>query len=83
MTKLTLATEKMKAEKRDGIGWITFNNPDRRNAIGYAMREAILEIIDDFESDSSVRVIVMQGAGDMAFVSGSDISSPTDNYCLD
>ena len=50
MTKLTLATEKMKAEKSDGIGWITFNNPDRRNAIGYAMREAILEIIEDFES---------------------------------
>ena len=74
MTELTLATEKMKAEKRDGIGWITFNNPDRRNAMGYAMREAILEIIEDFEGDPSVRVIVMRGAGDMAFVSGSDIS---------
>ena len=74
MTELTLATEKRKAEKSAGIGWITFNNPARRNAIGYAMREAILEIIEDFESDPSVRVIVMQGAGDMAFVSGSDIS---------
>ena len=48
MTQLQLATEKMIAEKRDGIGWMTFNNPERRNAIGFAMREAILEIIDDF-----------------------------------
>jgi enoyl-CoA hydratase/carnithine racemase len=38
------------------------------------MREAILAILDDFETDPSVRVIVMKGAGDKAFVSGSDIS---------
>lgn len=74
MTKLTLATDKMIAEKKDGVGWMTFNNPARRNAIGFAMREAILEILTDFESDPDVRVIVMQGAGDKAFVSGSDIS---------
>ena len=74
MTKLTLATEKMIAEKKDGIGWMTFNNPARRNAIGFAMREAILEILSDFENDPDVRVIVMKGAGDKAFVSGSDIS---------
>jgi enoyl-CoA hydratase/carnithine racemase len=74
MTKLTLATDKMIAEKSDGIGWMTFNNPARRNAIGFAMREAILEILADFESDPAVRVIVMRGAGDKAFVSGSDIS---------
>lgn len=74
MTRLTLATEKMIAEKGDGIGWMTFNNPERRNAIGFAMREAILEILDDYQNDPDVRVIVMKGAGDKAFVSGSDIS---------
>ena len=74
MTKLSLATDKMIAEKTDGVGWMTFNNPARRNAIGFAMREAILEILADFESDPDVRVIVMRGAGDKAFVSGSDIS---------
>ena len=74
MTKLNLATDKMVAEKTDGIGWMTFNNPARRNAIGFAMREAILGILTDFESDPDVRVIVMKGAGDKAFVSGSDIS---------
>ena len=74
MTELKLATEKMEALKKDGIGWMTFNNPARRNAIGFAMREAILEIINDFETDPEVRVIVMRGAGDKSFVSGSDIS---------
>ncbi|MBS40239.1 MAG: enoyl-CoA hydratase [Rhodospirillales bacterium] len=74
MTELKLATEKMHALKKNGIGWMTFNNPARRNAIGFAMREAILEIIEDFETDPTVRVIVMQGAGDRSFVSGSDIS---------
>ncbi len=74
MTKLTLATDKMIAEKTEGIGWMTFNNPARRNAIGFAMRQAILEILADFEGDPDVRVIVMKGAGDKAFVSGADIS---------
>lgn len=71
---MQLNTEKMIAEKENGIGWMTFNQPERRNAISQEMREAILQILDDFESDASVRVIVMKGAGDKAFVSGSDIS---------
>ena len=71
---MQLNTEKMIAEKEGGIGWMTFNQPERRNAISQEMREAILIILDDFELDPSVRVIVMKGAGDKAFVSGSDIS---------
>lgn len=71
---MQLATDKMIAVKENGIGWMTFNNPERRNAISYEMRQAILQILDDFESDSSIRVIVLKGAGDKAFVSGSDIS---------
>jgi enoyl-CoA hydratase/carnithine racemase len=66
---MQLKTEKMIAEKEDGIGWMTFNQPERRNAISQEMREAILAILDDFETDPSVRVIVMKGAGDKAFVS--------------
>ncbi|MDX1482944.1 MAG: enoyl-CoA hydratase [Alphaproteobacteria bacterium] len=71
---MELNTEKMLAEKENGIGWMTFNQPERRNAISHEMREAILTILDDFEADPAVRVIVMTGAGDKAFVSGSDIS---------
>ena len=71
---MRLKTEKMIAEKENGIGWMPFNQPARRNAISHEMREAILDILDDFESDAGVRVIVMKGAGDKAFVSGADIS---------
>lgn len=71
---MQLGTDKMIAEKKDGIGWMTFNQPERRNAISHEMRVAILQILKDFEDDDNVRVIVMTGAGDKAFVSGSDIS---------
>jgi enoyl-CoA hydratase len=64
----------MIASKEGHIGWMVFNNPERRNAISYEMRVAALSILDDFENDRSVRVIVMKGAGDKSFVSGSDIS---------
>ena len=71
---MELKTEKMIAEKENGIGWMTFNQPERRNAISHEMREGILAILGDFEADPMVRVIVMKGAGHKAFVSGSDIS---------
>ncbi len=69
-----LNTDKMLAEKADGIGWMTFNNPKKRNATSLEMWEAIDTIIADFEADDSVRAVVMKGAGDKAFVSGADIS---------
>lgn len=71
---MTIDTDKMIALKDGHIGWMIFNNPERRNAISYEMRVAALSILNDFESDPSVRVIVMKGAGDKSFVSGSDIS---------
>ncbi|MEK6709397.1 MAG: enoyl-CoA hydratase [Nitrospinota bacterium] len=71
---MQLKTEKMLAEVEDGIGWMTFNQPERRNALSLEMWEAIAEIIDAFSQDDGVRVVVMKGAGDKAFVSGADIS---------
>ena len=67
-------TEKMLAEKEGPIGWITFNNPARRNAVSMAMWEALGEIVRDYENDDTIRVIILKGAGDQAFVSGADIS---------
>ncbi len=67
-------TGQMIAEKADGIGWMTFSNLERHNAINLAMRQAIPEILGDFAADPDVRVVVMKGAGDRAFVSGADIS---------
>lgn len=64
----------MIAEKDGPIGWITFNNPERRNAVSMAMWEALGDIVHDYEKDDAIRVIVLKGAGDKAFVSGADIS---------
>jgi enoyl-CoA hydratase/carnithine racemase len=58
----------------DGIGIITFNQPEKRNAMSVEMWGGMGEILDEFREDSSVRVVVLTGAGDKAFVSGADIS---------
>ncbi len=74
MTLLQLKTEKMIANVENGVGWMTFNQPKRRNAVSFEMWQAIPEIIESFAADPAVRVVVMKGAGDKAFVSGADIS---------
>ena len=71
---LQLNTDRMIARKDGAIGWIVFNNPTRHNAVSMAMWEALLEIVTDYAQDSAIRVIVVQGAGEKAFVSGADIS---------
>lgn len=72
--RMEFADGRMLAEKADGIGWLTFNNPERRNAMSMEMWEGVDRILADFEADDSVRAIVLRGAGDRAFVSGADIS---------
>ena len=64
----------MIAEKDGAIGRLIFNNPARHNAVSLEMWQAVARIMDDFEDDDAVRVIVVSGAGGKAFVSGADIS---------
>jgi enoyl-CoA hydratase len=71
---MKLATDKMIARKDGAIGWITFNNPARHNAVSMAMWEGLFEIVTDYAADDAIRVIVVTGAGEKAFVSGADIS---------
>jgi enoyl-CoA hydratase len=67
-------TDKM-LEKRDGAtGHLIFNQPEKRNAVSLAMWERATEILDAFEADPGIRVVVLSGAGGKAFVSGADIS---------
>ena len=67
-------TPKMLAEVRGGIAWITFNAPEKRNAMSLDMWQGLGEILEKLEIESSVRVLILKGAGDAAFVSGDDIS---------
>jgi enoyl-CoA hydratase/carnithine racemase len=72
--ELSFADGKMLAQKAGGIGTMTFNNPEKRNAVSFAMWEAAVEILADFGADPAVRVVVLAGAGGKAFVSGADVS---------
>ena len=67
-------TDKMLARKEAGVGIVTFNNPERHNAVSLDMWEATKTILDGFAADDEVRVVVLTGAGGKAFVSGADIS---------
>ncbi|MGA2893064.1 MAG: enoyl-CoA hydratase [Xanthobacteraceae bacterium] len=67
-------TDKMLSRKDGGVGIVTFNNPERHNAVSLDMWEATKRILDDFAADNDVRVVVLTGAGGKAFVSGADIS---------
>lgn len=71
---MTSSTERMIAEKDGAIGWMVFNNPLRHNAVSTDMWQAVPEILDAFENDDAIRVIVLTGAGEKAFVAGADIS---------
>ena len=67
-------TPNMIAEKVGPVGRLVFNKPQKHNATSTDMWEAIPVILDEFEKDPAIRVIVVTGAGDKAFVSGADIS---------
>lgn len=69
-----MASDKMIAEKGEGLGWIVFNNPERHNAVSLDMWLDAIEIIEDFVKDEAVRVIIVRGAGEKSFISGADIS---------
>ena len=70
----TYAAGKMLAEVSEGVGLITFNQPEKRNAMSVAMWQGLAEILDAFGTDDAIRAVVMTGAGTKAFVSGADIS---------
>jgi enoyl-CoA hydratase/carnithine racemase len=69
-----MMTGRMLSEKTGGIGWMTFSNPARRNAMSLDMWSEMAMILAKFGADPAIRVVVMQGDGDKAFVSGADIS---------
>ena len=61
-------------EKDGAIGWITFNNPERRNAVSQEMWQLMPEVVGELAADDAIRVVILRGAGDRAFVAGADIS---------
>src|SRR5689334_23456348 len=61
-------------ELRDGVAYVTFNRPQARNALTFAMYERLAEICSQASAERGVRAILITGAGDKAFAAGTDIS---------
>jgi enoyl-CoA hydratase/carnithine racemase len=61
-------------KREGGVGWIVFSNPARFNAMTHDMWKTLPQALTAFEQDAGVRVIVLAGDGEKAFVSGADIS---------
>ena len=61
-------------ELRDGVGYVTFNRPQARNALTFAMYERLAEICNKANEDRSIKALLITGGGDKAFAAGTDIS---------
>jgi enoyl-CoA hydratase/carnithine racemase len=67
-------SSKLLLEKDGPIGWIVFNNPERRNAVSQEMWELMVGHVRELAEDDAVRVVILRGAGEQAFAAGADIS---------
>jgi enoyl-CoA hydratase len=69
-----MAYENLLYEKRDGIAYITFNRPKVLNALNRKTIDELQHALFDARDDAAVRVLILTGAGDKAFVAGADIN---------
>jgi enoyl-CoA hydratase/carnithine racemase len=63
----------LRFETKDRVATVTFNRPDARNAMTFEMYDRLHDLCEEADADDAVRVLVLRGAGDKAFVSGTDI----------
>src|SRR5256885_17090957 len=73
-TDKSFADGKILQSVSEGVGVITFNNPEKRNAMSLEMWQGFGHALTELRDDPEVRVVILVGAGDKAFVSGADIS---------
>ena len=79
MTPVPVSTHGIIAGKADGVGCLRLNQPEKHNAISYAMWVGIAEVMESFRGDDEVRVVVLSGEGGRAFSAGADISEFSGN----
>jgi enoyl-CoA hydratase len=68
-------TGEIRLETAGPVGWVWFDNAARRNALTASMMEQLVAVMEKVSADDSIRVVVLRGAGELAFVSGADISA--------
>jgi enoyl-CoA hydratase len=74
MEQSTATSDDLLFDLRDGIGTVTFNRPQARNALTFEMYERLAQICRQANEDRAIKVLVLTGAGDKAFASGTDIN---------
>lgn len=67
-------TSDLTDDLRDGILWITFQRPEARNALTFAMYDRLATLCREMPTDGSVRAVVISGAGGKAFAAGTDMT---------
>ncbi|MEE9390291.1 MAG: enoyl-CoA hydratase-related protein [Candidatus Aminicenantaceae bacterium] len=65
-------------EKKENIGLLTINRPDKLNAISNELTSELSQLLGEIENDEELRVLIITGAGDKAFVAGADIKELVD-----
>ena len=70
---LDTGTQDLLAEREGGVVWLTFNRPQARNAVTFAMYDGLAQACDQIAADESVHAVILRGAGG-AFAAGTDIS---------
>jgi enoyl-CoA hydratase len=65
-------------ERREQVALIVFNRPESMNALNRAVNRRLLELLDEAEANEKIKVVVLTGSGDRAFVAGGDIREMKD-----
>jgi enoyl-CoA hydratase len=71
---MAMPVENLLLEKDGALATITFNNPNALNALTVATFEGLERLLDELEKDVTIRVVILTGAGEKAFVAGGDIA---------
>ena len=67
------ANQKILYEKTNSLAVLTFNRPASLNALNTEVNKSLVELLDEAEADSNVRVVILTGSGEKAFIAGADI----------
>jgi enoyl-CoA hydratase len=74
--------ETILVERRDRVAIVTINRPEKRNALNIQTRAEGAAVLDELRADDSVRVVILTGAGDKAFIAGADIAEFTERTAI-
>lgn len=69
-----MAYETLLYEKRDGIGYVTINRPEKLNALNQRVMAELSACFENIYEDQEVRAVILSGAGERSFVAGADVS---------